>query len=87
MKPFGDKCIVRIKKIYLKDKGKPVLDENGEARYDLEQEGKVISSNIEGIKKGMTVIAAFRGGMPVRRLEDKKTVTVIFESDDVYGTE
>lgn len=87
MKPFDEKCIVLLNKVYLKEKGKPVLDENGEARYDLEQEGKVLSSNIEGIKKGMKVIAAFRGGMPIRKAENKNSVTVIFERQDIYGTE
>lgn len=87
MKPFGEKCIVTIDKVYIKEKGKPVLDEKGEPIYDLSQEGKVVSSNIEGLKKGMTVIVAFRGGMPIRKLETKKSVTVIFEAEDVYGAE
>lgn len=87
MQPFADKCIVVINKVYQKVKGKPVLDHDGKEVYDLEQEGKVVSSNIEGIKKGMKVIAAFRGGMPIRRLENKKSVTVIFESADIYAIE
>ena len=87
MKPFGNRCIVQIQKEYLKDKGKPVLHEDGTPRYDLEQSGKVTSSNIEGIKKGMVVIADFRGGMPVRKEETSKSVTVIFEADEINAIE
>ena len=85
MKPYLNKCIVQIEKEYKKEKGKPVILEDGSQAYDLSQEGKVISSNIEGIKKGDIVITNYRGGMPVQKLENKKSVTVIFEEDDVYG--
>jgi hypothetical protein len=85
MKPFGQRCIVIIEKNYIKEKGKQVLLDDGYLKYDLPQEGKVISSNLEGIKKGMTVIANYRGGMPVIKLENKKLVTVIFDADDIYA--
>ena len=85
MKPYGKRCVVLIEKNYLKEKGKQVLGEDGTPKYEIGQEGKVISSNLEGIKKGMNVIANYRGGMPVIRLENKKSVTVIFESDDIHA--
>jgi hypothetical protein len=84
MKPYGNKCIVLIKKEYLKEKGKPVLMD-GIPKYEIGQEGKVLSSNLDGIKKGMTVICNYRGGMPVIKAEDKKSVMVIFESEDIYA--
>jgi hypothetical protein len=87
MQPFGLKCIVRFEKVFRKENGKVVLDDNKNPIYDIDQFGKVLSSGIPGIKKGMTIIAAFRGGMPVQKLEDKKSVTVIFEESDVYGIE
>lgn len=87
MKPFGNKCILQIAKVYQKENGKPVINEDGTQRYDLEQEGRVLSSNIEGVKKGMKVLAAFRAGMPITRLENKNSVTVIFEESDIYATE
>jgi hypothetical protein len=87
MQPFGKKCIVRFEKVYRKEKGKAVADASGVPVYDIDQSGKVLSSGIDGIKKGMVVVAAFRGGMPVQKLEDKKSVTVIFEESDVYAIE
>ena len=44
-KPEGNRCIVRIKKRYLKDAdGKPSLNEEGFPIFDQEQEGKVINT-------------------------------------------
>jgi len=85
MKPFGRKCIVVIDKEYKKEKGKPILNEDGSQAYDIAQVGKVIASGIEGVKKGDKVITNYRGGMPVQKLENKKSLTVIFEEDDVYA--
>jgi hypothetical protein len=85
MKPYGERCIVLIEKNYLKEKGKPVLLEDGSQKYDLPQEGKVLSSNIEGINKGMIVVANYRGGMPHIKSENKKSVTVIFDADDIHA--
>lgn len=84
-KPFDEKCILVFEKHYVKDKGKPVLNEDGSQRYTVDQFGKVQSSNIEGIKKGDLVIAAPRGGMPIYSEETKKQVVTIFEREDVYA--
>ena len=86
MTPYGNKCVVLIEKQYLKEKGKPILTDTGEPKYEIGQEGKVLSSNLDGIKKGMTIICNYRGGMPVIKAENKKSITVIFEADDVYAT-
>jgi hypothetical protein len=87
MKPYGNKCIVLVEKEYKKEKGKPVLAEDGTPIYDLAQVGKVLVSNIDGIKKGSKVITNYRGGMPVQKLENKNSLTVIFEADDIYAIE
>ena len=84
MKPFGDRCIVQIDKQYIKEKGKPVLID-GIPKYEIGQEGKVLSSNLDGIKKGMIVVCNYRGGMPHIKSENKKSVVVIFDADDIYG--
>ena len=76
---------MKIEKEYIKEKGKQVLNENGTPRYELDQIGRVIESNIEGVKKGMRIVTDFRGGMPYRAAEDKKSVTVIFDEEDVHA--
>ena len=85
MKPFGERCVVLINKNYIKEKGKPVLMDDGNPKYDIPQEGKVLASGIDGISKGMTVITNYRGGMPVIKSENKKSVTIIFDQDDIYA--
>lgn len=84
-KPFDEKCIVIFTKNYVKEKGKPVLGEDGKPLYSLDQFAKVQSSNIDGIKKGDIIIPAMRGGMPIYSEETKKTVTTIFERNDIYA--
>jgi hypothetical protein len=83
MKPYGPRAIVLIEKEYLKEKGKPILNDDGTPRYEIGQSGRVLSSNLEGIKKGMKVVCDFRGGFSVRKAENKKSVTVIFEKEEI----
>ena len=85
-KPFGDRCIIRVTKHFILDEHKkPVLADDGTPIYEPEQEAKVIESNIEGIKKGMTIVPILRGGVPIRLSDSKKTYDVILDSDDIYG--
>ena len=87
-KPFDARLIAKINKRYLTDaKNKPINDEHGNQIYEQEQEGTVISSNIEGIKKGMKIIPLGRGGVPIIKEENKKYYIVIFDRDDVYACE
>ena len=84
-KPFDERCIVKINKRYLTDsKGKQVMND-GEAVYEQEQEGVVISSNIPGIKRGMNIIPLGRGGVPILKEENKKSYIVIFDRVDIYA--
>lgn len=87
MKPFGKRCIVKINKKYLMQKGKPVLDESGQPVYEQEEEATVLSSNIDGIKKGMKIIPVIRGGVPIRKEETKKYLIVVIEEYDIVATE
>ena len=66
-------------------KKKPTLDELGNQIYEQEQEGVVMSSNIDGIRKGMTVIPLGRGGVPILKEETKKYYIVIFDREDIYA--
>lgn len=85
MKTIGEKAIVLIEKEYLKEKGKPVLNEDGTHRYEIGQEGKVLVSSIEGVKKGDRVICDFRGGFSIMKAENKKSVTVIFDKEEIHA--
>jgi hypothetical protein len=87
MKPNGNRAILQLTKDYIMDKKKPVLDEDGQPRYVIGQAAKVLSSNIDGIKKGMTVYPIIRGGVPIYHLETKKYQVVIIDNEDIYGIE
>lgn len=85
MKPFLERCIVRINKIYLKEKGKQIIDDRGKPVYEAEQEATVVSSNIEGIKKGYKIIPLLRGGVPITQLETSKYLMVVLDKDEIYA--
>jgi hypothetical protein len=85
-KPYGNRCLVRIGKHFIyDDKKKPVIDEGGTHVYEPEQEGKVLASNIPDIKKGMSIIPIIRGGVPIRAMEDKKSVVISLDIEDIYA--
>ncbi len=84
-KPLGNRAIVRFNKKYLFDGKKPILDERGQHAFEEENEGTVIASNIEGIKKGAEVVAIIRGGVPIRSAETKKFVILSIDFDDLYA--
>ena len=87
LKPYGNRFIVQVQKEYIKEKGVQVMNDDGTPRFELDQTAKVIASNVPDVKKGMTVIVDYRGGMPIRKLENSKSVTVIFEADELNAIE
>jgi hypothetical protein len=84
-KPYGNRCVVRIIKHYLFEDKKPVLAEDGSQLYEPEPEAKVLVSNIDGIKKGMTIVPILRGGVPIRMTDCKKSYDIILDEEDIYG--
>lgn len=87
IKPNGNRAVLQMTKKYITDKGKPVLDEDGQPRYMIEQPAKVLSSNIEGLKKGTIVYPIIRGGVPIYHLENKKVQVVVIDEEDIYARE
>jgi hypothetical protein len=87
IKATGNRLVLQLNKKMIFEGKKPVLDDNGEQRYVLEQAAKVLSSNVYEIKKGMTVYPIIRGGVPIYHLENKKAQVVIIDFEDVYGVE
>jgi len=87
MKPFLERCIVEVKKNYIKEKGKQVKDESGEDVYEPEQIAIITKSNIEGVTKGMEITPLLRGGVPIKREETKTHLKVILDKEEVYATE
>lgn len=85
MKPFLERCIVKVDKNYIKEKGKQVLDDQGGAVYEPEQIAKVMSSNIKGIKKGDKVVPLLRGGVPITSEETKKYLVVVLDKEEIYA--
>jgi len=88
MKPFLERCIVKVDKKYIKDEnGKPELNDIGEPSYENIQEATVTKSNIEGLKKGDKIIPLLRGGVPIVKEETKKYTMVILDKEEVYANE
>lgn len=88
LKPHGKRVLVKINKRYLKEKnGSPMLDEAGNKVFDQEQEAKVMVSNVDGIKKGMTIYPVIRGGVPIYKKETPKYNLVIIDEEDIYAKE
>lgn len=85
LKPFGNRCLLKIDKTYLKEKGKPVLDELGKPQYVQEQEATVVSSNVPELKKGMKVYPVIRGGVPIYKEETPKYLLVVIDAEDIYA--
>jgi len=86
MKPFLERCIVKVDKIYPpKEDGKVLVDDSGNAVYEPEQIAKVMSSNIEGIKKGDKVVPLLRGGVPITSEETKKYLVVVLDAEEIYA--
>lgn len=83
-KPLGNRATVRINKKYLFEGKKPVIDETGH-RFDLEREGTVLVSNIEGLKKGTIVVPIIRGGVPINSEETKKFIVLVIDEADIYA--
>lgn len=85
-KPFDERVIVKVDKRYITDdKGKPVLSDDGKQIYEPQQECTVLSSNIEGIKKGDRIIPVLRGGLPINSEDNKKYSVIILDRQDIYG--
>ena len=85
-KPFDERVIVRVDKRYITDeKGKTLLADDGTPIHEPQQICTVLSSNIEGIKKGMKIIPLLRGGLPINNSNTKKDYQVIIDRRDIYG--
>ena len=85
LKPIGNRCILRIDKRYLTEKGKPVIGPDGQPVFEQEQEATVIASNIPDLKKGMKVYPIIRGGVPIYKEETKKYSVVVIDFEDIYA--
>lgn len=87
IKPNGNRAILQLTKRYLMDKGKPAVDAEGNQQFTTDQGAKVLSSNIQGIKKGMTVYPIIRGGVPLYHLETKKVQVIVVDNEDIYAVD
>lgn len=81
------RAILRVNKKFYLDKGKPVLDDNGNPQYDLEKTGVVQSTTGNELKKGAVVLPIIRGGVPIPSEETKKYLTVAIDLEDIYALE
>jgi len=74
MKPVGNRVFLKVK-LY--------VDKDGVEQ--VEQEAKVVESNMEGVNKGDTVFFNQFGAVSVNSLKTKKHIFLIVDAEDVYG--
>lgn len=74
MKPVGNRVFLKVN-IRVDKNGNEVID----------QEAKVVESNMEGIKKGDTVFFNQYGAVSVNSMKTKKNIFLIVDAEDVYG--
>lgn len=74
MKPLGNRAVLKVK-----------IHTNKEGVEEIEQEAKVLDSNVEGVKKGDTVFFNQYGAVSVNSLKTKKDMVLIVDAEDIYG--
>lgn len=88
LRPLGNRVVLQMNKVYLKDaKKKPMLDEYGNHSFKSEEYGTVLSSNVDGIKKGSKIYPIIRGGVPLNHLETKNHQVIVIDFEDCYAQE
>lgn len=84
--PTKNKALLKVKKVYKKEKGKPITDSEGNKLYDL-NDFYIEESAIEGIKKGKKVFPIIRGGVPIKELETDTYYYLVVDEEDIYGVQ
>ena len=74
IKPVGDRAILKVK-LY--------IDKDGVEQVN--QDAKVLESNVEGIKKGDTVFFNQYGAISVNDQRTKGSAILIVDAEDIYG--
>jgi len=74
IKPVGTRVVLKCD-LFTNEKGEE----------DVKQEAKVIESNCDDIKKGDVVFFNQYGAVSVNSTKTKKNITLIVDSEDIYG--
>lgn len=74
LKPLGNRVFLKVN-----------IKVNKEGVEEIEQEAKVLESNMEGVKKGDTVFFNQFGAVSVNSMKTKKNIFLIVDAEDVYG--
>ena len=77
MKPLGDRTLLKVQKIYKKQK-------DGTETMDISREAKVIETNHPELKKGDVVYYNPRGCVNIEVEDTKKSMTLVVDNDDLY---
>lgn len=74
MKPVGNRVFLKV-----------AIRTDKDGNEEIDQEAKVVDSNMEGVKKGDTVFFNQYGAVSVNSMKTKKHIFLIVDSEDVYG--
>lgn len=77
MKQLGDRTILKVQKIYTKQK-------DGIETMDISREGAVLTTNHPELKKGDKVYYNPRGCVNIEVEDTKKFMTLVVDNDDLY---
>ena len=74
MKPGGNRLFLKVN-----------IRTDKDGNEEIDQEAKVVESNMEGVKKGDTVFFNQYGAVSVNSMKTKKHIFLIVDAEDVYG--
>jgi hypothetical protein len=77
MKQLGERTIIKVQKIYTKQK-------DGVETMDVSREGKVLETSHPELKKGDIVYYNPRGCVNIEAKDTKKEMVLVVDNDDLY---
>lgn len=77
MKPLGERTIIKVQKIYTKQK-------DGIETMDISREAVVLFTNHPELKKGDKVYYNPRGCVNIEMKDTKKEMVLVVDNDDLY---
>lgn len=78
MRVLGNRALVKAENIFEKEAGKEVWK-------GIKPKGKVLISNVEGLKKGDDVYFTPFSGVEIAELSDKKYRALVVDAEDIYA--
>jgi|WetSurMetagenome_2_1015567.scaffolds.fasta_scaffold390450_3 co-chaperonin GroES (HSP10) len=76
MRPIGSRVFLKVN-----------IKTDKDGNEIIEQEAKVIESNVDDVKKGDTVFFNQYGAVSVNSMKTKKNIFLIVDAEDIYAVQ